>query len=104
MDGRDIGSYVLPNADLKIFLTASVDERARRRYEELLQKGQTVSFDEVKDDMIFRDNNDSSRAFAPLKKVPDAIEIDSTELTIDEVVEKILYFYMNYANITKTID
>ncbi len=103
MDGRDIGSYVLPMADLKIFLTASVDERARRRYEELLQKGQTVSLEEVKADMLLRDNNDSSRAFAPLKKVPDAIEIDSTYLSIDEVVEKILYFYANYAN-TKNED
>lgn len=99
MDGRDIGSYVLPDAELKIFLTASVDERAKRRYEELLKKGQQVSFEAVRDDMIFRDNNDSSRAFAPLVKVADAIEIDSTLLTIDEVVEKILYFYKNYANI-----
>lgn len=99
MDGRDIGSYVLPDADLKIFLTASVDERARRRYEELVQKGQLPSLEEVRDDMIFRDNNDSSRAFAPLVKVPDAIEIDSTLLSIEEVVEKILYFYKNYANI-----
>ncbi len=99
MDGRDIGSYVLPDAELKIFLTASVDERAKRRYEELLRRGQTVSFEAVRDDMIYRDNNDSSRAFAPLVKVADAIEIDSTLLTIDEVVEKILYFYKNYANI-----
>ncbi len=96
MDGRDIGSYVLPNADLKIFLTASVDERARRRYEELLQKGQKVDFDEVKSDMIIRDNNDSSRAFAPLVKAADAIEVDSTSMTIDEVVERIMYFFNNY--------
>ncbi|MDF2985566.1 MAG: cytidylate kinase [Eubacterium sp.] len=102
MDGRDIGSYVLPNADLKIFLTASVEERARRRYEELIQKGQTVSLEQVRDEMLFRDNNDSSRAFAPLKKVPDAIEIDSTKLCIDEVVDKILYFYENYSNISKS--
>lgn len=99
MDGRDIGSYVLPNANLKIFLTASVEERARRRYAELEAKGQSVSFEEVKADMIYRDENDSSRAFAPLKKVEDAIEIDSTYLSIDEVVEKILYFYNNYANV-----
>lgn len=96
MDGRDIGSYVLPNADLKIFLTASVDERARRRYEELIQKGQNVELNDVKADMIIRDKNDSSRAFAPLVKVPDAIEIDSTSMTIDEVVDRILYFYNNY--------
>lgn len=95
MDGRDIGSYVLPHADLKIFLTASVDERARRRCQELLKKGQAAVFEEVREDMVHRDKNDSSRAFAPLKKVPDAIEIDSTVLSIDEVVEKILYFYKN---------
>lgn len=97
MDGRDIGSYVLPNASLKIFLTASVEERARRRYAELVQKGEKVNFEEVKADMIYRDNNDSSRAFAPLVKVSDAIEVDSTSLSIDEVVEKIMYFYKNYA-------
>lgn len=101
MDGRDIGSYVLPDAQLKIFLTASVDERARRRYEELIQKGQPANLEAVRDDMIFRDKNDSSRALAPLVKAADAIEIDSTVLTIDEVVEKILYFYKNYANITR---
>lgn len=98
MDGRDIGSYVLPNANLKIFLTASVEERAKRRYDELLAKGQKVNLDEVRDDMIFRDKNDSSRAFAPLVKVPDAIEVDTTSMTIDAVVEKILYFYKNYAS------
>ena len=96
MDGRDIGSYVLPNADLKVFLTASVDERAKRRYDELLQKGQNVNLNDVKADMIFRDNNDSSRAFAPLVKVADAIEVDSTSMTIDDVVDRIMYFYNNY--------
>ncbi len=99
MDGRDIGSYVLPAADLKIFLTATVDERARRRYEELLQRGEKASFEAVKEDMLFRDNNDSTRAFAPLVKVADAIELDSTSMTVDEVVERILYLYRNYANI-----
>ena len=101
MDGRDIGSYVLPDAELKIFLTASVDERARRRHEELIKKGQPANLEAVRADMIFRDKNDSSRALAPLVKVADAIEIDSTTLSIDEVVEKILYFYKNYANITR---
>jgi cytidylate kinase len=103
MDGRDIGSYVLPAAELKIFLTASVDERARRRYEELVQKGQPANLEAVRDDIIFRDKNDSSRALAPLVKAADAIEIDSTILTIDEVVEKILYFYKNYANINSSL-
>lgn len=99
MDGRDIGSYVLPNANLKIFLTADINERAKRRYEELVLKGQQVNLDEVREDMQNRDNSDMSRAFAPLKKVPDAVEIDSTSVTIEDVAEKILYFYKNYANI-----
>lgn len=90
MDGRDIGTYVLPNADVKIFLTASVEVRARRRYNELLEKGtNNISYDDVLKDVIYRDKNDSSRDFAPLKKAEDAIEIDTTELNIDEVVEKI---------------
>ena len=99
MDGRDIGSYVLPNANLKIFLTADINERAKRRYEELALKGQQVNLDEVRENMQNRDNSDMSRAFAPLKKVPDAVEIDSTSMTIEDVAEKILYFYKNYANI-----
>ncbi len=98
MDGRDIGSYVLPQANLKIFLTADIEERAKRRYEELVLKGQQVNLDDVREDIRNRDNNDMSRAFAPLKKVPDALEIDSTSMTIDEVAERILYFYKNYAS------
>lgn len=97
MDGRDIGSYVLPDANLKIFLTADVDERARRRHDELVQKGHTVSLNDVKADMTVRDKNDSSRAFAPLVKAADAIEVDSTSLTIDEVVERIIYLYKSYS-------
>lgn len=99
MDGRDIGSYVLPQANLKVFLTANIDERAKRRYEELVLKGQEVNLEEVREDMMNRDHNDMSRAFAPLKKVPDAVEIDSTSMTIEEVAKRILYFYNNYANI-----
>ncbi len=91
MDGRDIGTYVLPNATLKIFLNASIDERAKRRYNEQLSKGiKDVSFEEVKQDIIYRDKNDSSRAFAPLAKAQDAIELDTTVMSIDEVVVKIL--------------
>jgi cytidylate kinase len=97
MDGRDIGSYVLPNANLKIFLTADVDERARRRYDELVQKGHNVALNDVKADMVTRDKNDSSRAFAPLIKAVDAIEVDSTAVTIDEVVERIIYLYKSYS-------
>ncbi len=90
MDGRDIGTQVLPNADLKIFLTASLDERARRRFEELKAKGQTVDFDAIKTEIALRDKQDSEREIAPLKQADDAILIDSTDLTIDEVVAQIL--------------
>ena len=90
MDGRDIGTQVLPNADLKIFLTASLEERARRRFEELQAKGQTADLIAVKKEIALRDKQDSEREFAPLKKAVDAILIDSTNLTIDEVAGKIL--------------
>ena len=90
MDGRDIGTQVLPNADLKIFLTATIDERARRRFEELQAKGQEVNFDAIKKEIALRDKQDSEREFAPLKQAEDAILIDSTNLTIDEVAGKIL--------------
>lgn len=90
MDGRDIGTYVLPNAELKVFLTASVDERARRRFDELKQKNQNVTFDEVKRDMEYRDKNDSEREFAPLKPADDSIILDSTNLTVEEVINRIL--------------
>ena len=90
MDGRDIGTQVLPNADLKIFLTASIDERARRRFEELQAKGQAVNLDAIKNEIALRDKQDSEREIAPLKQADDAILIDSTNLQIAEVVEKIL--------------
>jgi cytidylate kinase len=91
MDGRDIGSFVLPNANLKIFLSASVDERSNRRLKELHEKNvNDISFEDVKNDIITRDKNDSTRNFAPLIKADDAIEVDTTEMTIDEVVKKII--------------
>ena len=90
MDGRDIGTYVLPDAEVKIFLTASVDERARRRLAELEAKGQQTNFESVKQDMIYRDKNDSEREFAPLRQAEDALLLDTTELGFDEVVEKVL--------------
>ncbi len=90
MDGRDIGTQVLPNADLKIFLTASLEERARRRFEELKAKEQIVNFDAIKTEIALRDKQDSEREIAPLKQADDAILIDSTHLTIDEVVAQIL--------------
>lgn len=89
MDGRDIGTVILPDAQVKIFLTASAEERANRRYLELTQKGQNVVYDDVLNDIIKRDYNDSNRATAPLKKADDAIEIDSSAMTADEVVDTI---------------
>ncbi|MDD6309186.1 MAG: (d)CMP kinase [Clostridia bacterium] len=90
MDGRDIGTYVLPDADLKIFLVADEQERARRRYKELLEKGEKCSFDEVLLDLQFRDKNDASRAFAPLKQAEDAVLLDSTTLSLAETVERVI--------------
>lgn len=89
MDGRDIGTYVLPNADFKFFLTASLEERANRRFSEMREKNPDITFEEVYKDIEYRDKNDSSRQFAPLKKAEDAIEIDTTKMTIDEVVNRI---------------
>lgn len=90
LDGRDIGTFVLPNAEFKIFLTASVEERATRRFKELKEKSVQCDFESIKADIIDRDYNDSHREFAPLKKAEDAIEVDTTKDTIDEVVEKLL--------------
>ena len=90
MDGRDIGTNVLPNADVKIFLTASVEERARRRYDEMVAKGYAVDFDALKDEIASRDKQDSERAISPLRQAEDAVLLDSTALSIDEVVARIL--------------
>jgi cytidylate kinase len=84
MDGRDIGTVVLPKAGLKIFITAGADARANRRYLELTEKGVATTFEEVKNAMILRDKNDSERETAPLKAAEDAIILDTTELTFDE--------------------
>lgn len=90
MDGRDIGTYVLPDAELKIFLTATSDERAKRRLKELMEKGQTADFEQVKRDIEYRDKNDSEREFAPLRRADDAILVDSTKMSIDDVKNCIL--------------
>ncbi len=90
MDGRDIGTYVLPDANVKIFLTASVDERAKRRVLEFKQKGQELDIEKVKEDIKYRDKNDSEREFAPLKQADDAILLDSTEYDFNQVVEKVI--------------
>lgn len=89
MDGRDIGTTVLPDADLKIFLIASVEERAERRYLENQKKGIKVSLAELKKEIEVRDYKDSHRKVSPLKKAADAIEIDTTSLSIDQVADKI---------------
>ncbi len=89
MDGRDIGTYVLPDAEVKIFLTASSEERAKRRLKELVEKGVETTFEEVLADMEYRDKNDSGREFAPLRAAEDSIPFDNTEITLSEAVDKI---------------
>ncbi|CEK29853.1 cytidylate kinase [[Clostridium] sordellii] len=90
LDGRDIGSYVFPNADYKFYLVASPEERGERRYKELIKKGYETTLDEVINDVIRRDEIDSNREFAPLVKAKDAIEIDTTGKNIDNVVESVI--------------
>lgn len=90
MDGRDIGTHVLPNAEVKVFLLASVVERAERRHQENLQKGFASDLEKLKEEIARRDKIDSEREVAPLKKAEDATEIDTTSLAIPEVVEKIM--------------
>jgi cytidylate kinase len=89
MDGRDIGTHVLPNADIKIFLTASIKERAERRWRELTEKGFEVKLEELEEEIATRDKNDCEREFAPLVQASDAILIDTTFLSIEEAVEEI---------------
>nr|GGG65168.1 cytidylate kinase [Virgibacillus oceani] len=90
MDGRDIGTHVLPDAEVKIFLIATVEERAKRRYEENLKKGFASNLEELKEEIKQRDQIDSKREAAPLMKADDAIEIDTTSLSIDDVANRIL--------------
>jgi cytidylate kinase len=90
MDGRDIGTVVLPDAALKVYLDADLDERARRRHEELLRQGETPSFAEVRDALAFRDRQDSERAIAPLRAAPDAVLVDTTDLTIRGAVDRVV--------------
>ncbi len=89
MDGRDIGTVVLPNAEVKIFLTASSRVRAERRYKELVEKGEVCNLDDIEKDIIARDEQDMNRDIAPLKQAEDAVLVDSSYMTIDEVVETI---------------
>lgn len=90
MDGRDIGTVVLPKAQVKIFLTASPEERAKRRFEELTEKGEKASFEKVLQDMKQRDKQDSERAIAPLKPAPDAVKLDTSGNTIEQSISEIL--------------
>ena len=90
MDGRDIGTVILPNADVKIFLISSFETRARRRVKELLEKGMEASYEEVLADMIERDKNDSSRAVAPLVPAEDAVHLDNSDLTLEGTVDAAL--------------
>lgn len=95
MDGRDICTTVLPNAQVKVFLTASVEERAKRRYKELCEKGVECDFEKIKTDIEYRDKNDSSRAVSPLKKADDAVLVDTTGLDFDGTVKKIKELIQN---------
>lgn len=90
MDGRDIGTTVLKNADLKIFLTATAEKRADRRFLELRKKGIKINYSDVLKDILIRDDYDSKREISPLRKDKEAIEVDTTDFTIDEVVNRIL--------------
>ena len=90
MDGRDIGTVVLPDATVKIFLTASAESRAERRYKELIEKGMSVTFKEVYDDMVQRDYNDMNRATAPLKQADDAVVADTTGFQPEQSLELLL--------------
>jgi len=90
MDGRDIGTNVLKDADVKIFLTASVEERAKRRYKELINKGYKVELDSIKREISIRDEYDSNRKINPLRKAKDAFEIDTTYKSVEEVAEEII--------------
>nr|WP_315021966.1 (d)CMP kinase [uncultured Aminipila sp.] len=90
MDGRDIGTNVLTDAEYKFFMTASAEERAERRFKELFKKGENVTYDQVLQDIIQRDHNDTTRKLNPLRKAEDAIELDTTGMSITEVTDKII--------------
>jgi len=89
MVGRDIGTVVLPEADLKIYLVASVEQRARRRHEELLRRGEEIPFEEILESMKMRDQIDSTRDISPLRAAEDAILIDSDRIGVEQVVERV---------------
>lgn len=92
LDGRDIGSFVLPNADFKFYITASSSVRADRRFKELKLKGHDVDYDKLKEEIEQRDYNDKTRDFSPLRKADDAIEIDTSFMTVEQVINKVLSY------------
>lgn len=98
MDGRDIGTTILPNADVKIYLTASADTRAQRRYQELTEKGETCDLEEILRDIVARDERDMNREVSPLKKAEDAVLVDSSHMGIEEVTEEIIRIYRKKVN------
>lgn len=93
MDGRDIGTCVLPGADVKIYLTASAQERARRRYKEQTERGLICDIKEIERDIIARDEQDMNREVAPLRQAEDAVLVDSSDMNIDQVVDEIIRIY-----------
>ncbi len=97
LDGRDIGTVVFPHADCKIFLTASVEERARRRYQELQAKGQQVELTEIQKDIAARDKQDTERTLAPLKQAPDAVLLDTSSLDIGQAAAAVLQLVKEHA-------
>ncbi|MBO4297744.1 MAG: (d)CMP kinase [Clostridia bacterium] len=101
MDGRDIGTKVLPDADLKVFLTASPEERARRRWLELKGKGQDIPYEQLLEEMKQRDLNDSTRAASPMKPAEDAVILDSSDMTMEEVVSAIVDMAREKAGLTQ---
>ena len=90
MDGRDIGTVVLPDATVKIYLTASCEVRAKRRFDELTQAGKEIAYEQVLDDIVQRDYNDAHRAVSPMRQADDAVRVDTSEMTRDEVVADIV--------------
>ena len=97
MDGRDIGTTILPGAQAKIYLTATVETRAMRRYKELVEKGQACDFEEIKKDIADRDSQDMNRKVSPLRQAEDAVYLDSSDMTIEEVKDKIIRIFREKA-------
>ena len=103
MDGRDIGTVVLPDAQVKIFLTASAGERAKRRYEELLKKGEQVSYEDVLEQLMQRDQQDSIRKEAPLKQAQDAYFLDTSKIGLEESVEAVIQLIEHNGKVGKEL-